>query len=60
MRIQNNFVAAVLSGGTTPPAFIRLVNAVPWLQGRVAALIGLGIRREHVHTPAAPAQRRPA
>jgi hypothetical protein len=32
---------------------VRLINAVPWLQGITARLVGLGVRPEHVHSPAA-------
>jgi hypothetical protein len=29
---------------------MRLVTAVPWLQGVTARFIGLGVRPEHVHS----------
>jgi hypothetical protein len=30
---------------------MRLVTAMPWLQGITARLIGLGLRPEHVQSP---------
>jgi len=30
---------------------VRLITAVPWLQGITARFIGLGARPEHVHSP---------
>ena len=35
------------------PLFARVVNAVPWLQGITARLVAIGVRPEHVHSPAA-------
>jgi 2-polyprenyl-6-methoxyphenol hydroxylase-like FAD-dependent oxidoreductase len=32
------------------PLAIRLINAVPWLQGMTARFIGLGVRPEHVRS----------
>jgi 2-polyprenyl-6-methoxyphenol hydroxylase-like FAD-dependent oxidoreductase len=54
--VQNNIVAAALKPGNAPlkpPAVMRLVNAIPWLQGITARFIGVGVRPEHVHSPAA-------
>jgi 2-polyprenyl-6-methoxyphenol hydroxylase-like FAD-dependent oxidoreductase len=56
--VQNNIVSAALKPGNQPlkaPLVMRLVTAVPWLQGITARFIGLGVRPEHVHSPAAPA-----
>jgi 2-polyprenyl-6-methoxyphenol hydroxylase-like FAD-dependent oxidoreductase len=56
--VQNNIVSAALEPGNQPlkaPLVMRLVTAVPWLQGITARFIGLGVRPEHVHSPAAPA-----
>jgi 2-polyprenyl-6-methoxyphenol hydroxylase-like FAD-dependent oxidoreductase len=56
--VQNNIVSAALKPGNQPlkaPLVMRLVTAVPWLQGVTARFIGLGVRPEHVHSPAAPA-----
>jgi 2-polyprenyl-6-methoxyphenol hydroxylase-like FAD-dependent oxidoreductase len=51
---QNNIVSAALKpGGATlkAPLVVRLITAVPWLQGITARFIGLGVRPEHVHSP---------
>ena len=53
--IQNNIVNAALKPGNQPlepPLVMRLITAVPWLQGITARFIGLGIRPEHVQSPA--------
>jgi hypothetical protein len=34
---------------------MRIVNAVPWLQGLTARFIAVGVRPEHVHSPEAGA-----
>jgi 2-polyprenyl-6-methoxyphenol hydroxylase-like FAD-dependent oxidoreductase len=52
---QNNIVSAALKPGNEPfnvPLAVRLITAVPWLQGITARLVGLGVRPEHVHSPA--------
>jgi 2-polyprenyl-6-methoxyphenol hydroxylase-like FAD-dependent oxidoreductase len=52
---QNNIVSAVLKPGGAPlkvPLVVRLITAVPWLQGITARFVGLGVRPEHVHSPA--------
>jgi len=51
--VQNRIVGAALKPGNAPlkvPAVLRLVSAVPWLQGITAQFIGLGVRPEHVQT----------
>ena len=51
---QNNIISAALEPGNAPlkvPAVMRLITAVPWLQGITARFIGLGVRPEHVHSP---------
>jgi 2-polyprenyl-6-methoxyphenol hydroxylase-like FAD-dependent oxidoreductase len=53
---QNNIISMALKPGGQPlqvPAVLRLVTAVPWLQGITARFIGLGVRPEHVRSPAA-------
>jgi hypothetical protein len=35
------------------PLPLRIVSAIPWLQGITARFIGLGVRPEHVHSPVA-------
>jgi 2-polyprenyl-6-methoxyphenol hydroxylase-like FAD-dependent oxidoreductase len=52
---QNNIISVALQPGGAPlkvPLVMRLITAVPWLQGITARLVGLGIRPEHVHSPA--------
>ena len=52
---QNNIISAALKRGNAPlkvPAIMRLITAVPWLQGITARFIGLGVRPEHVQSPA--------
>ena len=51
---QNNIVSAALKPGGAPlkvPLVVRLITAVPWLQGITARFIGLGVRPEHVQSP---------
>ena len=37
------------------PLFARVINALPWLQGITARFLAIGVRPEHVRSPAAPA-----
>jgi 2-polyprenyl-6-methoxyphenol hydroxylase-like FAD-dependent oxidoreductase len=49
--VQNNIIGAAFRPSDRPlkpPLFARIINAVPWLQGITARLIGLGVRPEHV------------
>jgi 2-polyprenyl-6-methoxyphenol hydroxylase-like FAD-dependent oxidoreductase len=51
---QNNIVSAALKPGGAPlkpPLIVRLITAVPWLQGITARFVGIGVRPEHVHSP---------
>ena len=51
--VQNNIVNAALKPGNQPlrvPFVLRLVTAIPWLQGITARFVGLGVRPEHVHS----------
>jgi 2-polyprenyl-6-methoxyphenol hydroxylase-like FAD-dependent oxidoreductase len=51
---QNNIIDVALQPGDRPlqvPLVMRLITAVPWLQGITARLVGLGVRPEHVHSP---------
>ena len=51
---QNNIVSAALKPGNQPlkvPLVMRLVTAVPWLQGITARFVGVGVRPEHVQSP---------
>jgi 2-polyprenyl-6-methoxyphenol hydroxylase-like FAD-dependent oxidoreductase len=52
---QNNIISVALNSSDSElkvPLPVRLINAVPWLQGITARMIGLGVRPEHVHSPA--------
>jgi hypothetical protein len=52
---QNNIISVALKPGGESlrvPLVMRLITAVPWLQGITARFIGLGVRPEHVHSPA--------
>jgi 2-polyprenyl-6-methoxyphenol hydroxylase-like FAD-dependent oxidoreductase len=52
--VQNRLISAALKPGGAPlrpPLPLRLINAVPWLQGITARLVGLGVRPEHVRSP---------
>jgi 2-polyprenyl-6-methoxyphenol hydroxylase-like FAD-dependent oxidoreductase len=52
---QNNIINAALKSGDQPlkvPLVMRLITAVPWLQGITARIVGVGVRPEHVHSPA--------
>ena len=54
--MQNNIISMALKPGGEPlqvPLVMRLLTAVPWLQGITARFIGLGVRPEHVRSPAA-------
>lgn len=53
---QNNIISVALKpGGATlkVPLAVRLITAVPWLQGITARFVGLGVRPEHVRSPVA-------
>jgi 2-polyprenyl-6-methoxyphenol hydroxylase-like FAD-dependent oxidoreductase len=55
VMVQNNLISVALKPGDRPlkaPLFARLINALPWLQGITARFVGLGVRPEHVHSPA--------
>jgi 2-polyprenyl-6-methoxyphenol hydroxylase-like FAD-dependent oxidoreductase len=54
--VQNRIISVALKPGDhafKAPLFVRVINAVPWLQGITARLIAIGVRPEHVHSPAA-------
>jgi 2-polyprenyl-6-methoxyphenol hydroxylase-like FAD-dependent oxidoreductase len=51
---QNNIISVALKPGNQPlnvPFVMRLITAVPWLQGITARFVALGVRPEHVHSP---------
>lgn len=50
--VQNNLVNRAISDKEfAPPLIMRIIGALPWLQGLTARAIGLGVRPEHVHSP---------
>lgn len=56
--VQNHIITGALKGGDRPlkvPLILRLITALPWLQGIPARFIAIGVRPEHVHSEAAPA-----
>jgi 2-polyprenyl-6-methoxyphenol hydroxylase-like FAD-dependent oxidoreductase len=53
--VQNRIISLAISGGNQPiraPMFARIINATPWLQGVTARFVALGVRPEHVRSPA--------
>lgn len=55
--VQNNIISRALKPGNAqlkPPLILRLINALPWLQGIPARFIAIGVRPEHVHSKAVP------
>jgi len=56
LAIQDNVLVPVMSGANEKlevPLPMRVVTAMPVLQRMLARLLGMGVRPEHVHTPAA-------
>jgi len=54
--VQNNIISGALKGGDRAlkvPLIVRLITALPWLQGIPARFLALGVRPEHVHSKAA-------
>jgi 2-polyprenyl-6-methoxyphenol hydroxylase-like FAD-dependent oxidoreductase len=54
--VQNNVIGGALNAGNAPlqvPLVMRLVTALPWLQGMTARFVAIGVRPEHVHAKAA-------
>lgn len=50
--VQDRIINRALSGeDLKPPFVVRVINALPWLQGLTARLLGIGVRPEHVHSP---------
>ncbi len=57
VRIQNGILRPVLGGqhaALRPPWFLRLVSRNAWLRGRASRVLGVGVRPEHVRSPALP------
>ncbi len=51
--MQDNIIAVALKPGGRPfkpPLPLRIVNAVPWLQGLTARFLAVGVRPEHVRS----------
>jgi 2-polyprenyl-6-methoxyphenol hydroxylase-like FAD-dependent oxidoreductase len=55
IAMQRRVINRVLSGRLAPPLFVRLLARYPILRRLPARLIGLGIRAEHIETPAVEA-----
>jgi 2-polyprenyl-6-methoxyphenol hydroxylase-like FAD-dependent oxidoreductase len=56
VMVQNRIISVALRPGNEPikpPLPMRLVNAMPWLQGLTARLLAVGVRPEHVRSPVA-------
>ncbi|TYL92207.1 FAD-dependent oxidoreductase [Bradyrhizobium rifense] len=56
--VQNHIISGALQGSNRPlkvPLLLRLISALPWLQGIPARFLALGVRPEHVHSKTAPA-----
>lgn len=54
--VQNNVITAAIKPGNEPfrvPLLLRVVSAIPSLQSLTARLLAVGVRPEHVHSPAA-------
>ncbi len=54
--VQNHIISDALHGRGRPlkvPLIVRLITALPWLQGIPARLLALGVRPEHVQSKAA-------
>jgi hypothetical protein len=51
--IQNRVVGRVLETAKplSPPLLLRLLPRLPWLQRRLARLVGIGVRPEHIRQP---------
>ncbi|MCH9808925.1 MAG: FAD-dependent oxidoreductase [Alphaproteobacteria bacterium] len=54
VEAQNNIIKPLLSNPGKmpgPPLPLRIVASIPWLQRKLAGLIGLGVRPKHVTSP---------
>jgi 2-polyprenyl-6-methoxyphenol hydroxylase-like FAD-dependent oxidoreductase len=53
--VQNRLISMAIKGGERPlrpPLFLRIVSATPWLQSIAARFVAVGVRPEHVRSPA--------
>jgi 2-polyprenyl-6-methoxyphenol hydroxylase-like FAD-dependent oxidoreductase len=48
VQVQNRVIGRALQGELKPPAMIRAISALPFLQRIVGRLLGMGVRPEHV------------
>ncbi len=55
LAMQGRVISSVLNetDDFAPPPALRVLGAVPWLQGLTARIIGMGVRPEHIQTIAA-------
>ena len=55
VQVQNRILQRVLAseGPLRVPSAVRLLGRYRWLQNIPARMVGIGVRPEHVHTPAA-------
>jgi 2-polyprenyl-6-methoxyphenol hydroxylase-like FAD-dependent oxidoreductase len=56
VMVQNNLISHVVKPDEKPlrvPLFLRVISSVPWLQTLAGRLMAIGVRPEHVHSPAA-------
>jgi 2-polyprenyl-6-methoxyphenol hydroxylase-like FAD-dependent oxidoreductase len=56
VAVQNNLISHVIKPDEKPlrvPIFLRVITSVPWLQTLAGRLMAIGVRPEHVHSPAA-------
>jgi 2-polyprenyl-6-methoxyphenol hydroxylase-like FAD-dependent oxidoreductase len=52
--IQNRLISMAIRPGPQPlhvPLALRIVSAIPWLQGITARFVAVGVRPEHVRSP---------
>jgi 2-polyprenyl-6-methoxyphenol hydroxylase-like FAD-dependent oxidoreductase len=54
--VQNRLISMAIKPGVRSlraPLLLRIVSAIPWLQGVTARFVAVGVRPEHVHSPVA-------
>jgi 2-polyprenyl-6-methoxyphenol hydroxylase-like FAD-dependent oxidoreductase len=52
--VQNRLISMAINPDKQPlrvPLVLRIVSAIPWLQGMTARFVAVGVRPEHVHSP---------
>ncbi len=53
--VQNNIISRAIKPDEKPlrvPIVLRIISNVPWLQALAGRLVAIGVRPEHVHSPA--------